>query len=133
MTGLLSLAPLDLLMELNTYLKLEAALSVTSYQENLHYNLDRPDLEHPGEFMMAANLIPVADYFSFALKTAGHCIVKVNSLKVLGTAWRLYLLSLVIMLFYFFYHNSRTTADADPLAKKRLIIGKNEVFSLKLA
>jgi hypothetical protein len=112
--GLLILAPLDLLTELNSYYQLLAVPSVTA--ANLHNNLARPDWEYPGELMMAANLAPVANYFGFALKSVGLGIAETQKLKALGTARRLYRVSLVIMLFFIFYHISRTTADADPLA-----------------
>lgn len=118
---MLTLAPLDLLTELNCYYQHRTASSETSCQANLYNNFVRHDLEHPGEFMLTANLAPAANYFSLAFKALSPGIVKIKNLKMLGTARRLYLVSLVIMLFFIFYHNSRTTADADPLRVKIIV------------
>jgi hypothetical protein len=126
--SLLLLAPMELLTELDSYLQIIATPADTLFQSNLLVDLTRPNLNYPGELMLAAKLAPVANYFSFVLKQVNLSIVKFQSCKVMGIILRLHLGSLVILLFYIFYLNSRTATDADSLAGKRFNIRKAEAF-----
>jgi hypothetical protein len=116
--GLLSLAPMELLTEINSYFQIITVPADTLLQSNLFVDLTRPNFDYPGEFMLAANLAPNANYFGFVLKQVNQKVAKSQNCKVIGATLRLHIVSLVILLFYIFYLNSRTAADADPLAGK---------------
>jgi hypothetical protein len=124
MAGLATLTPLELLTEYHSYLQTGTASAMTLFQADPHYNLARPHWAYPSEFMLAVNWAPVANYFCFGLKLLNLNGVKAKNLKVIGNVRRLHLVSLVILLFYIFYLNSRTTADGDPGVKKHLTLIK---------
>jgi hypothetical protein len=116
--SLLALAPMGLVTGNDPYFQTITAPAVTLLQSNLLSNLARPNWDYPGEFMLAANLTSVANYFCFVLKQINPSGTKTQNYKVIGSASRLYLVSLVIRLFYLFYLKTGTNADADPQAGK---------------
>lgn len=117
--ALASLAPMELASEIHSYFQVITAPADVLLQSNLFVDLTRPNFDYPGEFMLAANLNPVANYFGFAIKQLNQSVAKSLSCKVIGTILRLHLVSLVILLFYIFYLNSGTTADADPFGERK--------------
>ncbi|MGD9154193.1 MAG: hypothetical protein PVG90_01640 [Bacillota bacterium] len=124
MVGLVTLEPLESLGEHQSDFQISTVAALRLSQSDRHYNPDRPHWDYPDEFMLAANWTAVANYSCFGLKPFNLNGVKAKNSKVLGKARRLHLVSLVILLFYIFYLNSRTTAEADPLGKKALILIK---------
>jgi hypothetical protein len=113
MAVLAAIAPLGLAFENNSYWH-EATAADKIARPYLRLDLARPTFDYPGEFLLAVNLTPGADYFTFAIKQVGQYVVKAGGFKKTRTGIRLYLVSLVILLFYIFYLNSRTTSEADP-------------------
>jgi hypothetical protein len=73
--------------------------------------------------MLAANLVPVANYFCFALKQVFFNGAKTKDYKVIGSGLQLHLVRAVIFMFYIFYRNSRTGSEEDPRHERRLAIG----------
>jgi hypothetical protein len=110
--GLLILAPLGTVVD-TAYARITAigALFEPHQKTNL---AARQDFDYPGEVMLAANLVPVANYFCFALKQVLFNGGKTRDYKVIGSGLRLYLVRAVIFMFYIFYRKSRTGSEEDP-------------------
>jgi hypothetical protein len=110
---LAAIAPLGLAFENNFYWQ-EITTADQIARPYLRLDLARSTFDYPGEFLLAGNLTSGTDYFSCAIKQVGQSVIKASGLKKTRTGKRLYLVSLVILLFYIFYLNSRTTSEADP-------------------
>jgi hypothetical protein len=113
--SLLVLAPLGLVAEFDSFLLSTAASVSVILQSNLQMNMAaRSNIAYPGEFLLAASLVPVANYFCFALKQVLFNGGRTRDYKVIGASLRLHLGSAVIFMFYIFYRNSRTASEEDP-------------------
>ncbi|HEY8463124.1 MAG TPA: hypothetical protein VIM29_03755 [Bacillota bacterium] len=112
--GLFALAPLGLVSDLNGYFQSSTAPINIILQSGLKFNLARPNFDYPGELLLAVNLVPAVDYFGDALKPISLNGIKTQDFKVIGTSRQLILVSVIILWFYIFYRNSRTSSEEDP-------------------
>jgi len=113
--SLCALAPLELVADINSYFQTTTAPVGTILQSQFKLNLARQNFDYPGDFLLAANLVPVANYFCDVLKQVNLNGVKTKDFKVIGKSPQLHLASTAILMFYIFYRNSRTTSEEDPL------------------
>jgi hypothetical protein len=128
--SLLTLAPLSLVVD-TSYSQISVTFLGAILKQNLRTNpAARPNFDYPGELMLAANLVPVANYFCFALKQVLFNGGKTKDYKVIGSSLRLYLVKAVIFMFYIFYRNSRTGSEEDSRLCERYVRkaeGRNDV------
>lgn len=117
--SLFALAPLELVADINAYFHTTAASAGTIFLTQYKLNLARQNADYPGDFIMAANLVPVANYFCYGLKKINFIGIKTKDFKVIGKSPQLHLAATVILMFYFFYHNSRTTSEEEPFLSRK--------------